>query len=895
MTFFHLHVHSMYSVLDGMPRVPEMVAKAVKNGQPGLGLTDHGVMSGVAELYSVGRESGLKTFPGEEFYIVRDVLDKEAKRYHIGLLAMNAAAYEALLRLSSLSHTRERYHYRPRIEFSDLARLSMDDDVRDGLICLTGCWFGLLHQSMIDSYNANNTLRSVVNPKSAAIAVGVQTVEMLKAWIPNTFIEVQNHNTPKQQGVDEATFYDLLWGVSEATKTPMMATQDAHYLEMSQKPVHDLMKKIGYIGSDDATFPGDSYHLATTQWVRSHFSDELWESSEAVMATLLDRHDLEIPVLNKYRYYVPKIGKNPDDWLTAKTTHALRKYMPGDREYRERLLHERRIIRDLGMTGYFRLIHQGVEFARKEGIYIRARGSANGSLVCYLLGITSVDPIQWNLQFERFLSPDRKKPPDIDLDIEDTRRDEIVEFYRQAFQVVQIGTFSTLGENEFGSGSVLVQYLSQQRRELGDKFKGRLGHVKYMDDLPDQELAGQLHDLAAMRVKKAPGAHAAGFVVGTRSRPIQKHIPTMLIPSSGSTVTQFTMDDIERLGYIKIDLLGQRTLTTIKRTLELIGQDPAEGLDWIPYDDPHTMRELRKGIENSGLFQLEGWTAARGCREMKVKNTEDIIRLNALYRPATIKTGYKDLYLHNRINRSVIEYPPHPAFPKHLKSTFGVAIFQEQVLSILREIGVPYEELNAFLSALKMSNDKSVRAREIFADHRKRFIDLCKSDHGLSSKDAQECWDAISGFAGYGFNRAHSAAYGLLGYQAAYLKTHHTMEYMAALLETSTGSAKEPLYIAEARRLKIDLLAADVNRSGVEWRLDPKGIRKGLVSIKGVGRRAAESIVENAPFTDVDDLIERTDSRAVTGGKSWAKGRTLNGVMETLRRAGALRQLGLDD
>ena len=883
----------MYSVLDGMPTVPDMVAKVAHNRQPGLGLTDHGVMSGAAELYAECKEAGIKAFPGEEFYVVKDVLDKEGKRYHLGLLALNSPAYEALLTLSSLSHERDRFYYRPRVDFADLAKMASDPKVAQGVVCLTGCWFGLLNQAIVDTFQANQKEHGK-KARGVARSVGVMMVEMLQGWFPNTFIETQRHDIGRQDGVSEDEMVDLLWDISEETKAPIIATQDAHYIRMSDKPVHDIMKQIAYIGSDDAGFPGDGYHLSSTTWMKEHHSEAVWGSTLGVCQELLDRHELSIPVLDTYGYYVPKIGNDPQAWLMTTTALTLKRRKLG-KEYLVRLADELKIIDGLGMAGYFRLIYEGTEFCKEKDIYVRARGSANGSLVCYLLGITSIDPIEWGLTFERFLSPDRKKPPDIDLDIEDTRRDDVVEFYRQKFQVVQIGTYSKLGENEFGRGSVLVQYLSAKRRELGDDFKAELGQVKYMEDVPDRDDRRLLHRLAEYQVRKAPGAHAAGFVVGTKTRPIRKQIPTMLIPSSGSVVTQFTMDDVERLGYLKLDLLGQRNLTTAKRTLELIGRDPAQGLNWIPNDDRHTMHQLRAG-RTDGVFQLEGWTAANGCKEMRVKTTEDIIRVNALYRPATIKTGYKDLYLYNRGNPGEIEYPPHPAFEKHLSSTHGVAIFQEQVLNILRDIGIPYEELNQFLTALKLSNDKSVRARKIFAGHRKQFLKICREDWGMKQRSARECWDAISGFAGYGFNRAHAASYGLLGYQMAYLKTHNTLEFMGALLETTSGTPKEELYVREAKRLKITILGADVNRSGVVWAIDVNepGIRRGLLSTKGVGAKAAMSIVENAPYANVEDLIERTDSRAVTGGKQWAKSRELKGVMEALRKGGALRSIGID-
>ena len=895
--FFHAHAHSEYSVLDGMPKVEDMVRRAVRMRQPALALTDHGNMSGAIELYKHCKAAGIKPFIGEEFYVVKDVKDKEAKRYHLCILALSEEGYGHLADLTTRSHERDNYHYRPRIDLSMLADISAKGG-KDHLAILTGCYFSNLVQML--TWAPDGKLMDKGKRKELArVILGTMT-----KWFPHTFIEIQHHNTKHPNQLDDQTIMELLWQMSgDGFMHDVIVTQDSHYLRHSDQDVHDLMKAMAYRGSDDASFPGDGYHLATAQWMRSHYvhgsGPQVWDASLESMTKLLDLNTLRLPAIDQYSYYVPHRGK--DKWLRNTCYKALHRYN-GPRDnwglaqpegYKRRLEHELDVIKDVGMAGYFYLIHRGVKYAREEGIYINARGSANGSLVCFLLGITNVDPIQWKLLFERFLSRDRTKPPDIDLDIEHSRREDVVNFFARHYPLVQLGTYMTLGENEWGRGSVLVQFLGWKRRALSpERFKAAYGHVKYIDDLDDEQ-AEMLHRLAQYRVRKSAGAHAAGFVVGTKQQPIEKYLPTMLIPSADRQVTQFTMDSVESLGYVKIDLLGQRTLTTIKRCLYHLDRDYDDGLAWIPMDDKATLRELRRGRSETGVFQFEGWAAAKGCRQLGVRSTNDCIKVMALYRPATMNSGYVDMYLDNRRDKTLGNLPDHPSFKKHLRETWGLAIYQEQVMSILRDLGMPEDRLNQFLSALKMSNDKAVRAQEIFRKQRDFFIELAQ-ENGMSRDDAIAAWDFLSGFGGYGFNRAHATAYGVLGYQAQYLKTHYPLEYMAAVLETTAGTPKEKVYLKEAREMGLTIKAPDVNLSSVTWRIEGEAIRKGLTSIKGVGSRAAADITMNAPYTDVQDLIDRTKARLVTGGKDWTKKSELKGVMKALQDGGALRSLGIN-
>jgi len=886
--FFHTHVHSEFSCLDGMADIDTLVAKAAKLGQPGIALTDHGNMSGVFQLYKAARKHSIAPFLGLEAYTVGDIDDKAQKRHHLTLLAYTTEGYKNLARLSSTSHRRDHYHYKPRLGHLDFVEAKANG-VTSGIACLTGCYFSEVCQTIVAHPNEDD-----------GIAEAKKLVNFYQSVFDMVFVEVQHHKTVDHGDWDDDRLVRALYRLSQETGCPPIITNDCHYCDKSDKELHDMMKSIAYSSEvGDVSFPGDSYHLATESWVKRHYREheDVWDATQESYAMLIDANRLELPVLDNYRYHVPVIEDDPLSSLRKRCEVELQHKGIGDAEYTDRLDYELGVIEGLGMADYFLLVHDYVEWCWKQGIFVMARGSAAGSLVCWLLGFTQVDPLKWNLTFDRFLTPDRVRPPDIDLDIEDIRRADVIDYLKDKYEISQIGTYNRLSYDEdTGRGGLYVQYISAQRKILGDRFPKELGKVKTLHDLdqvrPDD--AKKVRALGDVALRRSPGAHAAGFVVSAPpSHSIAEWLPTMLIPSSDTEVTQMMMDDVEDAGYIKIDLLGLRSLTTVRRCLELLGET---SLEWIPLDDKDTFKFLRKGAAETGIFQLEGYTAAKGCREVKVKTVDDLILVNALYRPATRDSGYVDLFLENRKDPKSVEYP-HDIFKKHLEETYGVPCFQEQVLAILRDLGMPSSELNAFLKAVKGKHAKagySAESTAIFVRNRERFYTLCE-DAGMTDEQKSEAWELVEGFAAYGFNRAHATAYSLLGYQMAYLKTHYPVEFHAALLETSVGTTKEEQYIKETRRVGVPVLSACVNRSGVLWAIDPTGkaIRRGLSSIKGVGPKAADAIVESAPYTSVDEIVERCPAKAVTGGKKWQKEGELSGVLGALRSAGALKALGI--
>lgn len=902
--WFHAHTHSEFSMLDAISSVETLVEKVVRYKQPSIVLSDHGNGAGWVQLYKAGLKFGIPVFPGLEGYLTTEPIvepkkgDPTLERFHIGMISLNLKGYRELSKLMSLSHTRPRFNRFPRFDLNDLAAFSSDN-----IAVTTGCFFGLVQQILVTD-----------GPKRAK-----RIVEMYARWFPNTFVEIQNHNIDhSQQGHGKLLSSDeeicqALVDIAMSVGLPILATQDSHYCDAKQKPAHELMKRMVYRGENDGAdneFPGDSFHLATTEWVKEHHKKKHWKLALEGSKQLLDLHDLQIPALDNYKAHVPTVKKNPQKWLFRMCWKALEKLeddgilVKSVKQYRKRLEHELDIIEFLGHAGYFGVVQAVVQFCKDEGICVEARGSANGSLVCYLLGITSIDPLEWGLLFERFLSRDRKKPPDIDLDIEDVRRPDVLDFVFRNFGAAQIGTFQQLGvrddpEKGDDKGSILVTYNSYLRYKLGnDNFVPRFGKgietVGQVREVSRKDYLG-LRQLAKVKVKRAYGVHPAGLLLNGDDQKIEDYVPTMLVASSNTVVTQFSGEDAEEFGYLKLDVLGQRTLTTMRRCQELIGRKDPTDFKWIPPNDKATLRYLSKGYTDNGVFQFEGYSMARGARALQIRSTMDCVVAGAIFRPACIDSGVTDAYITRRFDKDArknIEYP-HPAFEEVLKGTHGLVLYQEQVLEIMRRLGLDYEGINTFFKIVKDSG-KGATARNLerIKEVEKQWEDICERN-GID--DPEWAWTYIEGYTKYGFNKSHAAGYGVRSYRVAYLKVHFPLEFHAALLESWAGKPKESLYIREARTCGIRLLSADVNISGASWTVDRRkqAIRRGLSSIKGIGKTAADEIASNAPYNNLDELIEANSARSVSGAPKFIKEGVWSGNLQKLKEAGALSSLGI--
>jgi DNA polymerase III subunit alpha len=873
--FWHLHAHSRFSAKDALSPVKDMVRTAWSLGQPALALTDHGNMAGAVQLYSECKKRGILPFPGIEAYLKRDAQDKKAPRYHVGLVAFTTEGYERLVKIVSKSHTRERFHHKPHVDFTDFAEWS-DRGWTQGIALTTGCFFGMVQQYLVE--------RGVEDAQ--------YLIQLLSSWFPHTYVELQHHHISDESHDDDQVVAELS-SIAMNLGLPTVITQDAHYCHAGEKPVHETLKRLVSWSEDpsEAVFPGDSFHLADQDWVRDHYPGMMWRNGIEGLKDLLSKHTLQIPELESYHYNVPIVtaGDPLEELKTRTYMKMVELKIDSTSRYADRYYEELDVVQATDMAGYLMLVADVCDWMDDHDVFFQTRGSASGSLLCWLLDITQEDPIKEGLRYERFLSKDRTKPPDIDLDVEDTRRGEVLDMLAKRFNVCQIGTWAEYGlDVTTGRGSLLVDYLSRLRKDGHDP--ATVNAIKGAHDIPRKDRQ-ELVALSEKKSFKSYGTHAGGLVITSTREEFERLVPTMLVASSDTTVTQYEMDDVEALGLVKLDVLGQISLSTLREAIQLIGRDVSEGWDWIPLDDKATYRAIRQQ-KVDGVFQLEGWTNKKGCRELKPKKLQDLIHLVALYRPATIDSGLKDVYIQRRAGW---EKAPerHVILNRALRETYGVPVFQDQIIVVLREIGFPPEDLTNLLKAVKASNESIGNAAQVIRGYKQQFDDLA-TDAGFDLADKDFTWSAIEGFAKYGFNKAHATSYGKRAYYMSYLKTHHSLEFHTALLKSFAGKVKERDYILATKEMEIPMMRPDVNVSGATWSIDRKvgAIRKGLVSIKGVGEKAANEIEAHAPFTSLQDLIDRCDARAVNGGKNYAKDGTINGVLAKLKDAGALKSLG---
>lgn len=904
MTFYHLHAHSHFSALDGLPNVRDMVRQVTEMGQPALALTDHGSMAGAVQLYKECSKAGIQPFPGIEAYLAdptaANPLAPETQRYHVTLLPVTTKGYQALVKLTSVSHTRPRFHRYPRITMADLTGLGADTD--GDVVLLTGCFFGWPVQTLTQTQSEPETR---------------QAVEQFAAVLP-TYVELQHHDMRddegERNGMDDTEIVEAMIRVADRLGLPVVVTQDSHYLDPQDTLAHSFMKKIVY-GSVEDSFPGDSYHLSSEAWVRRHYTRKQWARAMDGMDDLLARHRLTIPPLDVFQPHVPSMTPRPDAVLSGMVQSSLWSLQPRKiKVYEDRLAQELKVIRTLGMADYFLLVADYVKWCESKNICVEARGSANGSLVCYLLGITQVDPIKWGLLFERFLSIDRIKPPDIDIDVEDVNRDRLIRHLQHRFATTKIGTWSSLGVNDEGKGSVLVTYRTwlagQREAQVKPRPDGKPDHdarksartrayasAQTVEAVRrfSQDDADGIEALGQYQARRSVGVHPGGLLLSGDGMKAEDWVPTMLVASSDTTVTQYDMDDVEEFGLLKLDVLGQATLTVMRRCQELAKVPNPVNFTWIPEDDPQACRLLREGRVDTGIFHFEAPTKSRGGREIGVRRTKDVVLVQALYMPGAMDSGQARLYIARRNDadlRSQVTYP-HPAFEKALSGTYGTLIYQEQVIAIMRNIGMSLATINMMFKLVKDSGAGSLsRNKDRLATIEREFTDRCKAE-GMTKQVARECWAQVSGMASYAFNQAHATAYGIRSYRSAYLKAHYPLEFMCALLEAWTGTQKEVLYVREARRIGIRVLPAHVNHSGPTWVMDQKRntLRRPLGSIKGIGGAAVDEIVHGAPFQSIEDLVDRTTSRAVTGGATYKKSGEFIGVLRILNEAGALNGL----
>jgi DNA polymerase-3 subunit alpha len=885
--FVHLHTHTEYSLLDGAARIGDLVATAKKHGQPALAITDHGALYGAVKFYTSARAAGIKPIIGCEMYMApRSRHDKEGRTdrdpNHLIVLARNQIGYRNLIQLVSKSHL-EGYYYKPRIDKELLAEHA------EGLICLSACIGGELPQAIL------------AGDMDAAESVARQHMEMFGR--DGYFLEIMDHAIP-----EEETIRTGLVEIARRTGLPLVATNDAHYIGVDDAEAHDILLCIQTQArrADEKRFRFAGPHFSVT--TGAQMRDRFAAYGEAVSNTLAvaDLCNLELKLggnlLPTYSPIPP--GHTAESYLRELCEAGLRERYGEDitTEARERLAMEVDVIETTGFAPYFLIVWDLIRAARCDGVVVGpGRGSSAGSLVAYVLRITNICPLRYGLIFERFLNRERVELPDIDIDFDDRRRDRVLQYVQGKYgedHVAQIITFGTMAARaairDVGRAlnvplpdvDRLAKLVPMSVKITLDKA---LADSRELRGLYESEgWARQVIDNARRLegICRNASTHAAGVVIG--AEPLTNIVPLQRSTTGdrSSAVTMFDMEGIAKVGLLKIDFLGLTNLTVIEEALRMVERSTGQviDIDDIPLDDPATYALLCKA-DTHGVFQLEATFAKRILIDMQPRSLEDLGVAVALNRPGPIEGGVVDLYMKRKRGELPVEYPAglEALLDPVLAETHGTMVYQDQVMKIAQAVaGFTLGEADLLRGAMG-KKDKQKMAKQ-----REKFV-AGAAANGIAADRATELFDLMAHFAGYGFNKAHSVAYGLISYQTAYLKANHPLEYMAALLNSRGGDfdkLKQTILDAHAHGLVVH--KPDINRSGAGFVVgDAAGgeILFGLQHVKNVGNSVTETVIEArdqaGPFTSLLDLCMRVESRDLN-----------RRVMESLIQCGALDPLG---
>lgn len=865
--FAHLHLHSQFSLLDGANRLEDVVARAAALEMPAIALTDHGNMFGAMDFYTTARRHNIKPILGIEAYVAQgDHRDRDPRRgrsNHLVLLARNETGFRNLIKLTSRSYL-EGFYYKPRIDTALLKEFS------EGLIGLSACIKGEINEHILNRREA------------AAEARARELRDILGDG--NFYLELQDHGIEAQSQANE-----VLRAMSKRTGIPLVATNDCHYLRREDAEAHDVLLCIGtqknIADTDRIRYASDEFYLKNAQEMLKVFPDDVTAIENTV--AIAERCNLELP---EGKFYLPDFpvpaGHSLDSYLTEVTNGGLEERLEQLRRrnaevlrkfsadmYHDRLRTELEIITKMGFAGYFLIVWDFMRHARREGIPIGpGRGSAAGSLVAYCLRITDIDPLQYGLLFERFLNPERVSLPDIDIDFCMRRRGEVIQYVNEKYgrdRVAQIITFGTLAAKAVvrDVGRVMgIPYAKVDRvaKMIPDMTRSLREAALEVPDLAEAvstdaevrkivEIGSRLEGLT-----RHASLHAAGVVIAPC--PIDELVP-LYKTSKDEVVTQWDKDVIEDLGLLKMDFLGLRTLTVIDDCLrDLRHQGTELDLDAVALDDPKTFELFREGKTN-GIFQFESSGMKDLLRRARTSKFEDLAAFNALYRPGALSVGMVEEYIQRKQGKKRIRYIL-PETKPILEETYGVIAYQEQVMQIAVEIGgFSMGEADILRKAM------GKKRPEVMAEQKEKFLAGAEG-RGFKRQKAQELWDHIEPFAGYGFNKSHSVAYAMLAYKTAYLKAHYPVAFMAAML-TSEMSTKDNVakYVQECRDMGIEVLPPDVNESAWPFASVGDSIRFGLGAVKGIGESAVESILEarnqTGRFRSFCHFATALDSRAV--------------------------------
>lgn len=875
-SFVHLHTHSEFSLLDGAARVKGMVQKAVQEGMPALAVTDHGVLYAALDFYKESKKHGLKPIIGFEAYVARrSRLDRVPKlddsQYHLVLLARNDEGYRNLLQLCSRASL-EGFYYKPRIDRELLEKY------HTGMIALSGCMAGEIPELIMSG--------KIAEAEATAAYYG----ELLGPG--NFYLEMQDHGIPQQQVINRE-----LVRIAHKLSLPLVATNDIHYLEKSDAFYQDVLLCIqtGKTINDEnrMRFASAEFYFKSALEMGELFR----EVPEAITNTLRIAEECNLD-FNFNEFYLPVFeippDKTPESYLRSLVYQYLPQKFPGyDDRITERLDYELGVINRMGFAGYFLIVQDLVNWARGCGIAVGpGRGSAAGSLVSYLLSITTINPLRYGLIFERFLNPERVTMPDIDIDFCFERRDEVIDYIVRRYgndRVAQIITFGTMAARAaIRDVGRALDYPYAEVDKVAKMIPGELGVTldrsleiapdlidAYQNDYQVRRLVDTARALEGM--PRHASVHAAGVVIG--SDELMNLLPLQRT-TDGHVVTQFAKETVEEIGLLKMDILGLRTLTVIQRTLGIL--EKTRGikleLDEQPLDDPKVYQLLSRG-ETPGIFQVESDGMRRLLMEIVPSRFEDLIAINALYRPGPLGSGMVEDFISRKNGRQAISYVD-PSLESILAETYGVILYQEQVMQVASELAAfSMGEADGLRRAMGKKKPQEIM------NQREKFVSGALR-RGLEQETASYIFDLMEHFAGYGFNKSHSAAYAMITYQTAYLKAHYPAEYMTAFLSSVIDNQDRVVfYTKECRRMGVEILPPDINESLENFTITGGRIRFGLGAIKNVGEAAYHSIIEarrDGPFTDLFDFCHRVDLRQVN-----------KRVVENLICAGCFDSLGL--
>ena len=872
--FVHLHVHSEYSLLDGAIRMEELVKKAAELEMPAIALTDHGNLFGTVEFYQAAEKAKVKPIIGCEIYVAPGSMHEKKTSnggkdaaFHMTLLASDDAGYRNLVKLSTAAHL-EGFYYKPRVDRELLAKHSQ------GLIALSGCLKGEVNMALSEG----QTTKALETAATYRDLFGKE----------NFFIELADHGI-EQQRRNRSGLIDI----SRDLGLGLVATNDVHFLERSHHEAHDVMICIGtgaMIHDEKRMRYVPELYFKSGEEMAALFADQ--PSSITNTLAIAERCNAKLEFgKSKYPDYLPPEGKTREGYLRELCEEGLRKRY-GERAMEdpvnsERFEFELSVLYKTGFTSYFLIVWDFINYAKSQGIPVGpGRGSAAGSLIAYVLGITDLDPLRYGLLFERFLNPDRISPPDIDVDFCQNRRGEVIEYVRQKYgtmAVSQIITFGTLGAKSvirdvgrvlgwsYGDADRISRMIPNEldislnsTEKKGEKKPGAIDKNPELKKAVEEESStAQLWGYASILegLSRNSGVHAAGIVIADRD--LSEYIP-LTRANDGNIVSQYSMAPLTDLGLLKMDFLGLKTLTVIDDAVKLIHRHtPDFDISKLPMDDQATFDLLNRG-ESIGVFQLESGGMVATAKRFQIEHFTDIIALIALYRPGPMQ--FIDDYIDRKKGRKKIEYA-HPLLEKICSETYGIIVYQEQVQQAASALaGYTLGQADLLRRAMgKKDTEKMAKEREV-------FVEGCARVNQIPGKQANAIFDFLEKFAQYGFNKSHSAAYGLLSYQTAYLKANHPVEFMAGLLGNEINNTdKIATFVGECARMGIAILPPDVNRSALTFLPEEipgaKAIRFGLAAIKNVGEAAMETAIAdreaNGPFKSMEDFCSRLDSRTV--------------------------------